>query len=146
MSSESGKENEAKSVGSAIFADAGASFSSEMADKAKLIFDHFDRDKDERLNYEELRLLQLITSGADMTPENYEMACRALQCEPRKGVTLGAMKITYAAGGTDVDADYEKVFAKTKKASKSKSPAKAKPEDEDDDVIEVGEGGVDISS
>jgi len=134
---------ESANIGGAIFEHEGFSFSEEMADKVRQLHEHFDADGDGYLSFEEIRSLQLLTSGADMPPDQYVMVCRALGCHPTKGISLEALRLTYASEGTDIDEDYRKVFPKGKKA-KDESKSSVKNEDEDD-VIEVGEGGVDIS-
>ena len=92
---------------SALFED-GTAF--DMKDKVSAIHSHFDRDKDGHLNYSELRSLQLVTSGADMTTEQYKQVCAALNCHVDRGLCLNALKFTYAAEGADVDEDFRKVF------------------------------------
>ena len=111
----------------------------DMKDKIATLFEHFDRDKDGHLNYNELKSLQLQTSGADMTPDQYKHVCVMLDCHPDKGLSLNAIKLTYASEGASIDTDYEKVFP-------NKEIRKRSNDDGEDDVIEVGEGGVDISS
>mmetsp|Transcript_12970 Transcript_12970/g.28025 ORF Transcript_12970/g.28025 Transcript_12970/m.28025 type:complete len:157 (-) Transcript_12970:848-1318(-) len=132
---------------SALFED-GTAF--DMKDKVSAIHSHFDRDDDGHLNYSELRSLQLATSGADMTPEQYKQVCVALNCHFDKGLCLNALKFTYASEGADVDEDYRKVFPPDDKVNKKKKTTTTKKKDDndndDDDVIEVGEGGVDVSS
>ena len=119
-----------------------------MKDKVAAIHAHFDRDNDDHLNYAELRSLQLVTSGADMTREQYKQVCATLNCHVDKGLCLDALKFTYAAEGTDVEEDFRKIFpdGKVKKMKMASNNKKEDNKDEDDDVIEVGEGGVDISS
>mmetsp|Transcript_1395 Transcript_1395/g.4043 ORF Transcript_1395/g.4043 Transcript_1395/m.4043 type:complete len:137 (+) Transcript_1395:169-579(+) len=129
-------------IGGAIFQD-GTTF--DMKSQVVAIHEHFDADGDGFLNYKELSSLQVITSGAGMTPEQYKHVCTMLDCHPDKGLSLDALRLTYAAEGTNVEDDFKKVFPKGKTRSK-KSGAKAKKVDDEDDVIEVGEGGVDISS
>jgi len=129
-------EESAANVGSAIFDDSSESFASGFFCKVRAIHEHFDMNKDGYLSFEELSSLQLTTSGAEMSGTQYGMVCQAFGCRPSQGLSLDALKLTYASGAS-ADDDYEKVFGKQKKA--------AKKEDEDDEVIEVGEGAVDIS-
>ena len=136
------EEQSATKVGGAIFQD-GTTF--DMKSQVVAIHEHFDVDGDGFLNYKELSSLQLITSGADMTPEQYKHVCTMLDCHPDKGLSLDALRLTYAAEGTNVEDDFKKVFPKGKVPAK-KSGAKATKDDDEDDVIEVGDGGVDISS
>jgi hypothetical protein len=136
------EEQSATKVGGAIFQD-GTTF--DMKSQVVAIHEHFDADGDGFLNYKELSSLQLITSGADMTPEQYKHVCTMLDCHPDKGLSLDALRLTYAAEGTNVEDDFKKVFPKGKVPAK-KSGAKAMKDDSEDDVIEVGDGGVDISS
>jgi len=136
------EEQSATKVGGAIFQD-GTTF--DMKSQVVAIHEHFDADGDGFLNYKELSSLQLITSGADMTPEQYKHVCTMLDCHPDKGLSLDALRLTYAAEGTNVEDDFKKVFPKGKVPAK-KSGAKATKDGDEDDVIEVGDGGVDISS
>jgi hypothetical protein len=129
---------------SALFED-GTAF--DMKDKVSAIHSHFDRDKDGHLNYSELRSLQLVTSGADMTTEQYKQVCVALNCHVDRGLCLNSLKFTYAAEGADVDEDFRKVFPPddTVKTTKDRKTTE-KTKKDDDDIIEVGEGCVDVSS
>lgn len=136
--SESNDESASK-IGAALF-QSNESFAVEFVDKVRRIHEHFDKDKDGFLNFQELSSLQLITSGADMDGSMFGMVCQTLGCRPSQGLTLDALKLTYAAPGASVDEDYEKVFQATVTADSKKK------EDEEDDIIEVGDGGViDIS-
>mmetsp|Transcript_38618 Transcript_38618/g.83894 ORF Transcript_38618/g.83894 Transcript_38618/m.83894 type:complete len:194 (-) Transcript_38618:569-1150(-) len=108
---------------SALFED-GTAF--DMKDKVSAIHSHFDRDDDGHLNYSELRSLQLATSGADMTPEQYKQVCVALNCHFDKGLCLNALKFTYASEGADVDEDYRKVFPPDDKVNKKKKTTTTK--------------------
>lgn len=138
------QEQSASNVGGAIFQD-GTTF--DMKSQVVAIHEHFDADGDGYLNYKELSSLQLITSGADMTQEQYKHVCTMLDCHPDKGLSLDALRLTYAAEGTNVEDDFKKVFPKGKVPAKPRGASKAKKDDNDeDDVIEVGEGGVDVSS
>jgi hypothetical protein len=101
------------------------------------LHEHFDRDKDGFLKYPEISALQQATSGETMTENQYVIVCRTLQCHPGEGISLTALRLTYAAEGTNVAEDYAIVF--------DKSPVTSK-EEHTDDIYEVGEGGVDISS
>ena len=134
----SNKES-ASNVGAALF-ESSDSFAAEFMDKVRAIHEHFDKDKDGYLNFEELSSLQLITSGAEMEGKQYGMVCQALRCRPSQGLPLDALKLTYAADGADVDQDFKKVFGKT-----GKKKPEEKAEIEDDGIIEVGEDVVDIS-
>jgi len=100
---------------------------------------HFDYDKDGYLNFEEIGALQLATSGESMTENQYVVVCRTLLCDPRQGISLVALRLTYAAEGTDLEDDYTKVFGTSAKDVKSER-------DHKDDIYEVGGDGVDISS
>jgi len=73
-----------------------------LRDKVRALFEHFDTDKDEHLNFAELGALQKATAGTTLTEEMYVMACRALNCHPKKGISLDALKFTYAAEGSDI--------------------------------------------
>jgi hypothetical protein len=68
-------------------------------DKVRTLFEHFDTDQDDHLKFVELAALQKATAGTMLTEEMYMMACRALDCLPSKGLSLDAIKLTYAAGG-----------------------------------------------
>lgn len=141
------KEEDAKNVGKAVFAkdaDSGEiCFANEFKDKVAAIHDFFDKDQDGFLNYEELRSLQLCTSGNDMDESLYCMICRGLACHPNQGISIDALRLTYAADGTDIDDDYRKVFEEYKR---QRNKIEKKNNSEEEEVYEVGEGGVDISS
>ena len=139
------------------------SFAEGFRDKVKVLFEHFDHDKDGRLKYDELAALQTATSeegydGERLSKEMYVMACQSLNCHPDEGLSLEALKFTYAAEGSDIDADYDRVFDKDGKARKVvvkiDLPLKAKEEEEEaskqddtDKVYEIESNGmVDISS
>ena len=105
MSSEV-KEEDAKKVGQPVFSKDSESgeicFAEEFKDKVVAIHEHFDKDGDGYLNYEELRSLQLCTSGNDLDSSVYAMICSALGCQPHKGISIDALRLTYASEGTDV--------------------------------------------
>ena len=131
------------------------SFAEGFRDKVKILFDHFDHDSDGRLKYDELAALQTATSGYDsdrLSKEMYVMACQSLNCHPDEGLSLEALKFTYAADGSDIDADYEKVFDKDGKPRKIvvkvQAPTKETGEEsKDEKVYEIETNGVvDISS
>ena len=126
-------EQQANNVGSAIF-ESSNSYALEFMDKVRAIHEYFDKDKDGHLNFQELSSLQLITSGARMDSTQYEMVCKAFGCNAAKGLPLDALKLTYAADGTNANDDYNTVFGTSGKGSKH-----------EDDVIEVGDGPIDIS-
>lgn len=131
------KKESAANVGSAIF-ESSESYAKDFIDKVRAIHEHFDKDKDGYLCFQELSSLQLITSGAEMSGTQFGMVCQALGCRPSQGLGLDQLKLTYAAGAS-ADEDYEKVFGKPGKKDKKKKDPK------EDDVIEVGDGVVDIS-
>ena len=134
------------------------SFAEGFRDKVKILFEHFDHDKDGKLKYDELAALQTATSddgyeGERLSKEMYVMACQSLNCHPDQGLSLEALKFTYAADGSDIDADYDKVFDKDGKPRKVvvkiDLPSKEKKEESknEDKVYEMGSNGViDISS
>ena len=128
---------------SALFSSDDTSLAEGFRDKVAALHSHFDRDKDGFLNHSELRGLQLLTSGEDMNIPTYLMACKSIGCDPQQGVSLDGLRLVYAAEGSNIEEDYNKVFA-----AKPEDPAKStgKEKEEDDDVLEVGEDGVDISS
>ena len=105
------------------------------------LHDHFDHDKDGYLNYEELAALQLATSGEILTSDQYVMVCQTLECHPRHGISITALRLTYASDGTNVMDDYTAVF--WKEAHKVVSE-----KHHHDDIYEVDDNGngVDISS
>jgi hypothetical protein len=139
--------------------DAMLSFAEGFRDKVKILFDHFDHDKDGKLKYDELAALQTATAenGYDserLSKEMYVMACQSLNCHPDDGLSLEALKFTYAADGADIDADYGKVFDKDGKPRKMvvkiNLPAKTTKDESKEDGAKVYEiesnGVVDISS
>lgn len=139
------------------------SFAESFRDKVKILFEHFDHDQDGFLKYDELAALQTATAGYDtdrLSKEMYVMACQNLNCHPDTGLSLEALKFTYAADGADVDADYDKVFDPDGKPRKvvvkvnlpaekaSKGPSKERSKEENEEkVYEIESNGVvDISS
>jgi hypothetical protein len=46
--------------------------------------------------------LQKATEGVILKEEMYLMACRALDCHPSNGISLDALKLTYASDGADI--------------------------------------------
>ena len=132
------------------------SFADGFRDKVKVLFEHFDHDKDGRLKYDELAALQTATSddgydGERLSKEMYVMACQSLNCHPDQGLNLEALKFTYAADGADIDKDFGKVFDKNGKPRKLvvkiDLPTKKEESKDEERVFEVGSNGVvDISS
>lgn len=143
------KEEDAKHVGNPVFAkdseNGEVCFANEFKDKVAAIHEHFDKDNDGCLNYEELRSLQLCTSGSDMDESLYVMICRGFGCHPNQGVSIDALRLTYASDGTNIDEDYRKVFEDSQRQTNKNKTSKSAKEKEEQ-VYEVGEGGVDISS
>lgn len=41
-------------------------------------------------------------SGNDMPPAQYLMACTGIGCDPKKGLSVGDLKLVYASGGADI--------------------------------------------
>jgi Ca2+-binding EF-hand superfamily protein len=78
-------------------------------DKVRALFEQFDADKDGHLRFSELGALQKATSGELLTEELYVMACRALDCTPQTGISLDALKLTYAAEGADIGEYYDPI-------------------------------------
>jgi len=81
--------------------------------KILALHQQFDTDEDGCLSHQELQALQNATSGADMSLHEYTMICHALRCEPRRGITLDALRLTYATVedcDANIDADYDRVF------------------------------------
>ena len=136
------------------------SFAEGFRDKVKILFEHFDHDKDGKLKYDELAALQTATSddgydGERLSKEMYVMACQSLNCHPDQGLSLEALKFTYAADGADIDKDYDKVFDKDGKPRKvvvkidlpTKEKKEESKEQDEGKVYEMGSNGViDISS
>ena len=125
------------------------SFADGFRDKVKILFEKFDIDQDGRLNHDELASLQRVTSPEEesLTKKMYLMVCQSLACHPDQGISLEALKFTYASDGADIDIDYDKVFNNNNNGNKKKNTKKDKKDDDDEDKIyEVGTNGVDISS
>jgi hypothetical protein len=132
------------------------SFADGFRDKVKILFENFDIDQDDRLNYNELSSLQRATSPEEesLTKKMYLMVCTSLACHPDQGISLEALKFTYASDGADIDIDYDKVFNNTntntnensKKKSSKKKKNKKDDDNDEDKIYEVGTNGVDISS
>ena len=127
------------------------SFADGFRDKVKILFEKFDIDQDGRLKHDELASLQRATSPEEdpLTKKMYLMVCQSLACHPDQGISLEALKFTYASDGADIDIDYDKVFNNNGdgNGNKKKNTKKGKKDDDDEDKIyEVGTNGVDISS
>jgi hypothetical protein len=127
----------------ALFQGGNDDFAEEFRDRVGAIHEHFDRDNDGHLNFQELAALQRQTSGSDLDADQYVMVCKAMGCHPNKGISVQSLRLTYAADGTDLEEDYFKVFPDRKK--KTKKVVKRKEEKEEDKVYEIGPDGVDIS-
>ena len=97
--SNSGKKNASFQ---AIFEDENEEYAEAFRDKVLAIHEHFDTDKDGYLHFEELSKLQVATSGTGLDGDQYVMVCRALECRPNKGIPVEALRLTYAADGTNV--------------------------------------------
>jgi hypothetical protein len=132
------EETPAASV-SALFSSDDTSLAEGFRDKVAALHEFFDRDKDGFLNHSELRGLPLLTSGEEMNVPTYLMACKSIGCDPQRGISLDGLRVVYAAEGSNLEEDYQKIFP-----AKREDPAKAT--EKEDDVLEVGEDGVDISS
>ena len=144
-------------------------------DKVRCVFEKFDQDKDGYLNFEELAALQKKTAGTELTKELFVMACKALTCEPQTGIHLEALKLTYAAEGSDIGRFHHHcrdwtifllrprltfrvllrflallVVVSDKdyyKVFPERKPKKKKAKEGEDEVFEIGvDGSVDISS
>lgn len=96
--------------------------SPEARKKLEAIFEHFDRDHDERLNWTELNNLQVATNANGKgfeTNAQYAFVCKLLDMAPLKGINFAALARVYLDEAlpfdADLDADYEKLFGnKTK--------------------------------
>ena len=71
-------------------------------DRVRAVHEHFDVDGDGYLNFSELAALQKATEGVKLSEENFVMACKALGCQPNKGISLDALKLTYASNGASI--------------------------------------------
>lgn len=86
-------------------------------EKLRAIFEHFDDNHDGYLSYQELRRLQLQTSGDDLDGPTYCALCDEFRCQPQRGLTLEALRATYedgtdggAEGSANIEEDYYKIF------------------------------------
>ena len=88
-------------------------------DKLRAIFQHFDDNDDGYLSYQELRRLQMQTSGDDLDGPTFCALCEEFKCQPQRGLTLDALRATYedgdgidggAEGSASIDEDYDKIF------------------------------------
>ena len=91
----------------ALFEDDSNDFAEGFRDRVRILHEHFDADNDGLLSFAELSSLQKATAGVKLSEENYIMACRALDCHPSRGISLDALKLTYASEGADLGKDYE---------------------------------------
>lgn len=80
------------------------STTNDKIDLVKELFEKFDADKDGFLSFRETAKLQLVTSGVEMTGDQYALACKTLECHPSLGLTLKGLRWTYAAEGSNVGA------------------------------------------
>ena len=81
------QEDETGEKMEALFADKeDTSLADGFRDKVRALHEHFDRDKDGFLDHSELRGLQLLTSGNDMSQGQYVLVCKSLACDPNKGL------------------------------------------------------------
>jgi Ca2+-binding EF-hand superfamily protein len=71
-------------------------------DRVRSLHEHFDKDEDGHLNFEELAALQKATEGVILSEEMYVMVCRTLDCKPNKGISIDALRLTYASEGADI--------------------------------------------
>ena len=102
-------EESNQNIGSAIFTsdtteDGGqmVHFAEQFKDKVRAIHEHFDKNKDGFLNFEELSNLQLATSGQVLESTMYAYLCQGLNCQPDKGLGLDGLKLTYASEGANI--------------------------------------------
>ena len=88
-------------------------------EKLRAIFQHFDDNDDGYLSYQELRRLQLQTSGDDLDGPTFCALCEEFKCQPSRGLTLDALRATYedgdgidggAEGSASIEEDYDKIF------------------------------------
>ena len=105
---EATKEESGQNIGSSLFSkddndDSGemVNFAEQFMDKVRAIHEHFDKDKDGFLNFQELSSLQLYTSGQALDGTMYGYICQAFGSQPSKGLSLNELKLTYAAEGTN---------------------------------------------
>lgn len=141
------------------------SFADGFRDQVRHLFEHFDQDHDGYLNFPELQALQAATTGTTTTDDGsstltenmYVMACKALNCHPTTGLSLEALKFTYASDGADISKDFEAVFhadgtPKQRSSTTSKQTTKQTTNDDHENannekIYEVGaDGTIDISS
>jgi Ca2+-binding EF-hand superfamily protein len=63
--------------------------------RPRTIFDHFDVNKDGKLNFEELNALQVKTSGVAMTRPQWAQVCETFQIKPDSaGLTFDHILMT----------------------------------------------------
>lgn len=120
----------------ALFESSSTSFANEFQDKVRAIHEFFDKDADGYLNFQELSNLQLYTSGSEMDKNVYHHLCQIFGTTPKQGLSIDHLRLTYSSDGANIEEDFEKIFVKEESSKTSI---------QDDEVIEVGEGGVDIS-
>ena len=109
MTDKQTKEESAQSIGSSIFAategETGGEmigFAEQFKDKVRAIHEHFDKNNDGFLNFEELSNLQLCTNGQALDSTMYGYFCQGLGCQPNKGLSLDVLKLTYASEGANI--------------------------------------------
>ena len=112
MTKESVKEESGKSIGSSLFSTQNhgnnegkedmQNFAEQFKDKVRAIHEHFDKNQDGFLNFEELGNLQMCTSGVELDGAVYGHLCRGFGCTTEKGLSLDGLKLTYASEGTNL--------------------------------------------
>ena len=103
------REETGETIGTSLFSngdnddgDEMISFADQFVDKVRAIHEHFDKNCDGFLNFEELSSLQLCTSGQILDSSLYGYLCQGLGCQPDKGLSLDGLKLTYASEGANV--------------------------------------------
>ena len=107
------------SVQKTVPTSTAATCSKSSDEKLRAIFHHFDDNHDGYLSYQELRRLQLQTSGDDLDGPTFCALCEEFKCQPQRGLTLAALRATYAdgdgidgggEGSVSIEEDYDKIF------------------------------------
>jgi hypothetical protein len=102
MSNNDQKEETSASI-KPLFEDVSDDFAEGFKDRARALHEHFDKDQDGFLSFSELAALQRATDdGVRLSEDNYELACKCLHCDPRQGIPLEALKLTYMAEGSSL--------------------------------------------
>mmetsp|Transcript_2032 Transcript_2032/g.2768 ORF Transcript_2032/g.2768 Transcript_2032/m.2768 type:complete len:114 (-) Transcript_2032:47-388(-) len=88
-------------------------------------------------------------SSSSLDGDQYVMVCRCLGCHPNRGISVEALRLTYASDGTDLEKDYATVFPERKRVDttndgETNNKNETNVKDDDEKVYEIGQDGYEI--